>query len=191
MLPEPISVTLLVTQVFEKLNIPYFIGGSLASTIYGMVRSTQDVDMVADMEHHHVQPFIASLRSDFFMDEEMIIASIRDKSSFNIIHRTTMFKVDIFIQNKNPFQQSELTRAQRQIILIESDVSAYFASPEDTILAKLEWYHRGGEVSERQWSDVVGILKLRAGTLDLGYLRTWANELSVIDLLEVALRESS
>lgn len=190
MLPEPISVTLLVTQVFEKLNIPYFIGGSLASTIYGMVRTTQNIDMVVDMHTIHVQPFITALQSDFFLDEEMIFSSIQEKSSFNIIHRTTMFKVDVFIQNKDPFQQSEITRAQKQIILMEPEISAFFASPEDTILAKLEWFHRGGEVSERQWRDVVGILKVRADSLDLEYLRKWANELNIIEFLEKALRES-
>jgi len=190
MLPEPISVTILVTQVFKKLNIPYFIGGSIASTIYGMVRTTQDIDMVADMQLQHVQNFIASLRNDFFLDEEVIFSSIREKSSFNIIHRTTMFKVDVFIQNKSPFQQSELTRARKQVILVDPEVSAYFASPEDTILAKLEWFRKGGEVSERQWRDVIGILKVRAGILDLEYLRKWASELDVIDLLEKALSDS-
>jgi hypothetical protein len=189
-LPEPISVTILVAQVFEKLNIPYLIGGSIASTIYGMVRTTQDIDMVADMQLQHVQNFIAALRNDFFLDEEMISSSIREKSSFNIIHRTTIFKVDVFIQNKSPFQQSELIRARKQVILVDPEVSAFFASPEDTILAKLEWFRRGCEVSDRQWRDVIGILKVSAGILDFEYLRKWAAELNVVDLLEKALRES-
>jgi hypothetical protein len=191
MLPDPIAVTILVTQVFNKLKIPYLISGSLASTIYGMVRTTQDVDIIADMQPNHIQPFITALQSDFFLDEEMISASIQDKSSFNIIHRRTMFKVDVFITHKDPFQQSELARAQKQIIQIEPEISAFFTSPEDTIIAKLEWFRKGGEVSERQWSDVIGILKVKAGTLDLEYLRKWANELNVIDLLKRALKESA
>ena len=84
MLPEPISVTVLVTHVFEKLKIPYLIGGSMASTIYGMVRTTQDVDIIADMQLQHVQPFISSLQSEFYMDEELIADSIRNNSSFNV-----------------------------------------------------------------------------------------------------------
>ena len=191
MLPEPIAVTVLVTQVFEKLNIQYMIGGSLASTIYGMVRTTQDVDIIAEMQLQHAQPFITALEADFYIDDEMIADSIQHKSSFNIIHRTTMFKVDVFIPSKSPFQQSQLTRAKKQIILIEPEVSANFASPEDTIIAKLEWFRKGGEVSERQWRDVLGILKVRAGTLDLEYLRKWASELKVIDLLQKALIEST
>ena len=191
MLPEPIAVTVLVTQVFEKLNIQYMIGGSFASTIYGMVRTTQDVDIIADMQLQHAQPFITALEGDFYIDEEMIADSIQHKSSFNIIHRTTMFKVDVFIPSKSPFQQSQLSRAQKQIIISEPEVSANFASPEDTIIAKLEWFRKGGEVSERQWRDVLGILKVRAGTLDLEYLRKWAGDLNVIDLLQKALIESS
>ena len=191
MLPEPIAVTVLVTQVFEKLNIQYMIGGSFASTIYGMVRTTQDVDIIADMQLQHAQPFITALEGDFYIDEEMIADSIQHKSSFNIIHRTTMFKVDVFIPSKSPFQQSQLSRAQKQIIISEPEVSANFASPEDTIIAKLEWFRKGGEVSERQWRDVLGILKVRAGTLDLEYLRKWASELKVIDLLQKALIEST
>jgi hypothetical protein len=189
MVPEPIAVTLLVTQVFNKLNIQYLIGGSLASTIYGMVRTTQDVDIIADMQLQHAQPFINALIGDFYIDEEMIVDSIQHKSSFNIIHRMTMFKVDVFIPSMSPFQKSQLNRAKKQIILTEPEVSAYFASPEDTIVAKLEWFRKGGEVSERQWLDVLGILKVRAGALDLEYLRKWARELDITDLLEKALLE--
>ena len=76
-----------------------------------------------------------------------------------------------------------------QTFLFETEVSAKFASPEDTILAKLEWYRLGNEVSERQWRDVLGVLKTRAGTLELSYLQKWADELKVSDLLERALKE--
>jgi len=189
MLPEPIAVTLLVTQVLEKLCIPYLIGGSFASTIYGMIRTTQDVDIVAEMQLNHIQPFITALQDDFYLDEELITTSIQEKSSFNILHCLTMFKVDIFIPQASPFQQSELSRAEKQIILKDPEVSAYFASSEDTILAKLEWFRKGGDVSERQWRDVIGILKVRAAALDLDYLRKWAHELDISDLLEKALLE--
>ena len=122
----------------------------------------------------------------------MIAESIQRHSSFNIIHRETMFKVDVFIPHLRPFLQSQLDRAQRQVFNFETDtpVSAKFASPEDTVLSKLEWYRLGGEVSERQWRDILGVLKTRAGELDLAYLRQWAGELTVNDLLERALQEA-
>lgn len=191
MLPEPIAVTVKVTEVLEKLDIPYLIGGSLASTLYGMVRTTQDSDIVADMRAEHIQPFVTSLQSEFFMDEKMIAESVRRNSSFNIIHRETMFKVDVFIPLPRPFHQSQLARAQRQIFSADPEVSARFSSAEDIILSKLEWYRLGGEVSERQWRDVLGVLKTRAGALDLDYLRKWGNELKVSDLLEQVLEEST
>jgi hypothetical protein len=188
---EPIEVTLKVTGILEKLNIPYVIGGSLASTLYGMVRTTQDSDIITEMRLEHIQPFLSALQNEFFIDEEMISDSIQHNSSFNIIHRETMFKVDIFIPRPRPFQRSQLARAQRQTFELGTEISANFASPEDTILSKLEWYRMGGESSERQWRDILGVLKIRANELDLGYLQKWATDLKVTDLLERALKEST
>jgi hypothetical protein len=188
---EPIEVTFKVTDVLETLGVPYLIGDSLASTLHGMMRTTQDSDIITEMENKHIQRFVELLQNEFFIDQEMIVDSIDHNSSFNIIHRDTMFKVDIFIPRPSPFQQSQLARAQRQTFDLEAKVSANFASPEDTILSKLEWYRMGGEVSDRQWRDILGILKTRAGELDLDYLRKWAIELKVIDLLERVLKESA
>lgn len=134
---EPIEVTLKVTAVFEKLSVPYLIGGSLASTLHGMVRTTQDADVVAEMRLEHLQPFVSALQDEFYVDDEMIAKSIQHSSSFNIIHRETFFKVDVFIPQPRPFLQSQLIRAQRQTFTFETEISAKFASPEDTILSKL------------------------------------------------------
>lgn len=188
---EPVEVTLKVTGVLEKLGVPNLIGGSLASTLYGMVRTTQDSDIIAELRSEHIQPFVAALQSEFFIDEEMIAESIQRNSSFNIIHRDTMFKVDVFIPRPRPFHQSQLARAQRQTFSLETEVSANFASPEDTILSKLEWYRMGGEISDRQWRDILGVLKTQEGELDLDYLRKWADELNVANLLERALKASA
>jgi hypothetical protein len=190
MLLEPIEVTFKVTSVLEQLGIRYVIGGSLASTLYGMVRTTQDSDIIAEMRPEHAQPFVASLQNEFFIDDEMIAESIQGQSSFNIIHRDSMFKVDVFIPSRRPFDQSQLARAQRKTFSLEPDLSANFASAEDTVLSKLEWYRMGGEVSERQWRDTLGVLKTREGELDLAYMRKWGAELKVSDLLERALAES-
>jgi hypothetical protein len=187
---EPLEVTLKVTEVFEKLGVPYLIGGSLASTLYGMVRTTQDADIIAEMRLEHLPLFLSALQEEFYMDEEMIIHAIQNNASFNIIHRESMFKVDVFIPRPRPFLQSQLVRAQPQTFEFESKLSAKFASPEDTILAKLEWYRWGGEVSERQWRDILGVLKTCAGKLDMEYLRKWADELNISDLLERSLIEA-
>lgn len=187
---EPVEVTLKVTDVFEKLGVAYLIGGSLASTLHGMIRTTQDSDIVAGMRMEHLKPFVLALQDEFYLDEEMIADSIKRHASFNIIHRESMFKVDVFIPQTSPFLQSQLARAQRQTFTFDSEVSAKFASPEDTILSKLEWYRMGGEVSDRQWRDILGVVKIRSENLDLKYLQTWAKELNLSDLLERVLKEA-
>ena len=101
---EPIEVTFKVTGILETLGVPYLIGGSLASTLHGMVRTTQDSDIVAEMRMEHLKPFVAALQDEFYIDDEMITEAIRRHSSFNIIHRETMFKVDIFISRMLPFR---------------------------------------------------------------------------------------
>jgi hypothetical protein len=191
MLPEPIAVTISVTATLEKLGVRYLICGSLASTVHGMVRTTQDSDIVADLRPEHVEPFIRALEGEFYVDEESIAAAVVMHTSFNIIHRESMFKVDVFVPELRPFVREQLTRAQKQVFAVELKVEALVATAEDTLLAKLEWYRLGGEVSERQWRDVLGILKIQAVNLDLAYLRRWAKELKVTDLLEQALIESA
>lgn len=188
---EPLEVTLKVTSVLEHLGIPYFISGSLASTLYGMVRTTQDSDIIAEMQLDHIQAFVTALQDEFFLDSEMMAESIQHHSSFNIIHRESMFKVDVFIPRQRPFLQRQFEHAQQQTFNLDSEVSAKFGSPEDTILAKLEWYRLGGEVSERQWRDVLGMLKTREGELDMSYLQKWSIELNVPDLLNRAVTEMS
>jgi hypothetical protein len=188
---ESTRVTLLVTQTLEDLGIPYAVGGSLASSLHGVMRSTLDVDIVADMRLEHIQPLVAALSKEFYADDEMMKDAIEHKSSFNLIHYETAFKVDIFIRKSRAFDQMQLERRRTSVIATDPEQSVYVTSPEDVILSKLEWYRMGGEVSDRQWRDILGVLKTRAGELDLDYLRKWATELKVSDLLERALKESA
>ena len=190
MLPEPIAATIAVTTTLEKLGVRYLIGGSLASTVHGMVRTTQDSDIIAELRPEHVAAFVHALESEFYTDEESLAAAVVNHASFNIIHRKSMFKVDVFVPTLRPFVREQLARAHVQVFSIEPRAEAIVATAEDTLLAKLEWYRMGSEVSERQWRDVLGILKIQAGNLDLDYLHEWAKELKVSDLLKRALTES-
>jgi hypothetical protein len=124
------------------------------------------------------------------MDEEMIAEAITHQSSFNIIHRASFFKVDVFIPRERAFVKSQFSRARREILSTDPEIQAMVSSAEDSLLAKLEWYRKGGEVSEQQWRDVLGILKVQAGVLDLDYLHQMAKELKVEDLLDRALKEA-
>ena len=187
---EPVQVTLLVINIFETLGIAYLIGGSFASTAYGRIRTTQDVDIVASIEPTHVDPFVKQLESAFYLDEGMIRNAISLRTNFNLIHLETMFKVDIFLPKDRPFDQNQLTRRVKQAIDKESAREVYFSSPEDTILAKLEWYRLGGEVSEIQWRDIKGILRQRSDQLDMAYLNDSAQVMQLADLLERCLEET-
>ena len=188
MASEAVAVTQQVVALLEALNISYVIGGSMASTAHGRIRATMDVDIVVQLEAGHVTPFIAGLGDEFYAEEAAIRDAIARQRSVNLIHYATMFKVDLFVAGSRSFDQIQLDR--RQAVLLEPpDHFAYVATAEDTILAKLDWYRRGGESSERQWQDIQGILDVQGTLLDRSYLRQWAAVLAVSDLLEQAIND--
>jgi hypothetical protein len=186
---DSVRVTLLVTSALEKLGVLYAVGGSLSSSLHGVMRSTLDVDIVADLRLEHIQPLVAALSKEFYADDEMMRDAIEQHSSFNLIHYETSFKVDIFIPKSRAFDQMQLERRTTSVVTTDPEHSLYVTSPEDVVLSKLEWYRLGGEVSDRQWRDILGVLKTKAGNLDLAYLQKWAKELKVADLLERAMKE--
>ena len=187
---EPIAVTLLVIDAMDALGVPYLIGGSLASAVHGVLRATLDTDLVADLRLEHAEPLARALGGTFYVDAESIREAVLHQRSFNVIHLETMFKVDVFVVKKRPFHHSQMERRTAQVIATDPDRTAYVATAEDTILAKLEWYRLGGDVSERQWCDVLGVMKVQADRLDLAYLRQWAVQLNISDLLERAIKEA-
>ena len=186
-LPEPIAVTLIVIDLLDQLNIPYVVGGSLASAQHGKARSTFDSDLVVRLNESHVPALIAQLQTAFYADEQMALNAVRRKSSFNLIHLETMFKVDMFVAKDDRFDRAQIERRVGRIVAKNSDRVIFVLSPEDIILAKLKWYRMGGEQSERQWHDVVGVVKVQGERLDLDYLHQMAAEVQVEDLLKQLL----
>jgi len=184
---ESIQITLKVIRVFDSLEIRYLIGGSLASTFHGLSRATLDSDLVADIQLQHAPLLVQQLKDEFYISMDAIFDAIQHRSSFNLIHLESLFKVDIFVAKTRLFEQSQLDNRQSYTIATDPEEKAYIASAEDTILAKLEWYRLGGEVSDRQWQDILGIIQVQGNRLDIAYLQATAADLGVEDLLDKAL----
>jgi hypothetical protein len=189
--PDLLAALAPVVDTLESLGVRYQVGGSVASSVYGMARATMDVDLVADLDREHVATLIAMLEDGYFVDEEMIRVALRERSSFNLIHLETMLKVDIFVPAERAYDEEALQRGRFDTLVDEPGArKVCVASPEDIVVRKLEWFRLGGETSQRQWSDLLGVLRVQGATLDLDYLRRWAAELDVHDLLERALEEA-
>jgi len=186
---EAIRITLLVTIELERLGVSYVVAGSLANSLHGLPRATADVDIVAALRVEHAQPLATALSEAFYVDVDMIRDAVTRRSEFNVIHLATMFKVDVFVPTLDAVSRGELARGTA--ILVDADQGRTFrvASPEDTVAQKLSCYRRGGEISERQWRDVVGVLGVQGGKMELEYLRATADALGVRDLLDRALTE--
>ena len=190
MTTDPMATTLEVVAVLDQLHIPYLIGGSLASAVHGVVRATRDADIVVDIQRHHATPLVQQLQARFYVQLADIHDAIQQGSSFNLVHFTTFFKIDMFVFKGRPFDHAQFARRTEQTITLEPEQMVYLASAEDTILTKLEWYRLGNEVSERQWTDVLGVLKVQGQQLDRTYLQQWATDLHIVDLLERAYTEA-
>jgi hypothetical protein len=179
-----------VVRLLESLGVRYVVGGSLASSVHGVLRASVDADIVAELAPEHVDRFCSSLKDDFYLDESRVREAVRLARSFNVIELKSMFKVDVFVAGGKTFEKSQLDRGVSQLVWKDPPASARIASPEDTVLAKLDWFRRGGEVSERQWSDVLGVIRVQGETLDSAYLRRMAASMSIADLLERALKQA-
>jgi hypothetical protein len=189
--PDLIRALSPIIRAFEQSGIPYYIGGSLASSVYGIARATIDVDLVAGIETYHIDSLKTQLQDEYYIDEMMIAEAIEHGSSFNLIHLDTSIKIDVFIPADELYPSTAMNR-RRMDTLSEERTSAkfFFGSKEDIILHKLQWFEAGGRVSERQWLDVLGVIKVQADSLDKEYLKHWSKELVVFELLQGAFRDS-
>lgn len=174
-----------VVEEFHQLRIPYFIGGSVAVAYYGSQRQTNDVDMVADIHLHHARILAEHLKTAYYVDASMIVDAIKHQSSFNFIHLSTGFKIDVFILKAHPYHQLQMQRARSASASVNA-LPFIFATPEDIIIAKLDWYQRGGQVSTQQWNDILFMLQNHVDGLDLGYLYHWTQALKLGDLFDQA-----
>lgn len=180
-----------VLHALDRLGIRYMVGGSLASSIHGIQRSTRDIDIVASVGEQHTGPLASDLAGEFYIDAEAAKEALRRGRPFNLIHFATSYKFDIFPLPDDPYNRAQLQRSElKDIAFGESvTVTSYVAAAEDTVLSKLVWYRLGGEQSDQQWNDLRGIRSVQRAKLDQAYLRRWAVYLRVQDLLDRLLSE--
>jgi len=183
---ESLSVVLHVIDILDELQVRYHLGGSFASAIHGVPRQTMDADLVVDLDTARVASLVDRIRDGFYIDLDVAREAVIRHSSFNAIHLSTGFKVDFFVKGTSEFDEVELERSQPTQVSADPPRSVMVKTAEDTILRKLQWYRSGGEVSDRQWRDVLGMIAAVGESLDRDYLQRWATKLGVSDLLERA-----
>lgn len=187
---EPLQLALRVLRLLEDLGVNAWIGGSLASSIFGIPRATQDADIIADIPPEAARPLVERLGDDFYADLVRITSGIERRASFNLIHLPTMFKVDVFVLGRDAWSRRVIER-RRSVEIDEQGTRVLVTSPEDIILHKLCWYREGGHVSDRQWGDALGVLQVQGEHLDRRYLKEMAEDLGVSDLLDELFEEAS
>jgi hypothetical protein len=189
--PEIVEALAPVSEALEDLGIGYYVGGSVASSAHGVPRASLDVDVLAEIRPDQVSAFCSRLEHAYYLDADRVRDAVARKRSFNLIHLETFFKVDVFVSSGRPFDREAIARTRREVLGEGAqDRSFAVASAEDILLVKLEWFRKGGETSERQWTDILGILRVAGAGLDSGYQDRWAAVLGVSDLLAKARRET-
>ncbi len=175
-----------VVSALRAHQVAHFVTGSLASSLHGEFRATNDIDIVADMSQGQLRALLTSLTPQFVVDAEGATRAFAEGYSFNLIHSGTYLKVDLF-PAKGAFERQAIERAE-VVALPGATQPLSIATLEDIVLAKLRWYRLGDESSAIQWRDIEGLVTLNRDRFDMAHLRDWAATLRVTDLLDRAFR---
>lgn len=166
-----------VVASLDTVGATWRIGGSVASSTHGEWRMTGDVDLVCDLRLAQVDAFVGFLGGDYFSDPGAVRDAVRRRSCFNVIHLDTVTKVDLFVLGHHAYDRAAFRRAVE--LPLGSERRYWIGTAEDTVLAKLRWFRQGGESSEQQWRDVLGVLVSQWGSLEEDYLHEWAPQIGV------------
>jgi len=187
---EPLAALEEVAAVLDRLSIPFVVGGSLASGAWGEPRSTHDVDILARLDPESIRPLVDALAGRFYVDESAVADAVRSAAAFNLIHLETFQKVDVFVAGGGALDQAQLARATVRPLSPSSRRSYPLTAPEILVLRKLDWYRRGNEASDRQWRDVLAVMRVQRGRLDLDTMEELAAGEGLDDLLRRALADA-
>lgn len=176
----------------DNLEIDWVVGDSYASSTFGESRTTQDVDVMIRLRPGQLDALIEDFSGIYYVPVDSARRAAAACSSFSIIELGTVpnRKFDLFISAERPLDLEDFERRRLIRLTADPDSWGYVSAPEVVVLRKLDWYRRGGGVSDQQWRDVLGVLKVQAGRLDLDFIRRLAKELRVTDLLDRALLQS-
>jgi hypothetical protein len=179
-----------VRQALEIAQVTFAIGGSWASTTHGEPRQTNDIDLVAAFNRRNLDLFLDSLGDAFYYDRETAQQALRLARPFNVVHRLLAFKFDFFPVH-DEHGAVELERRQYVLAATLDAEPVPIVTAEDIVIAKLRWYRAGGEVSQQQWRDVLGVLRLEGSRMDDSYLDAWTRRLGLDDLCQRARQEAA
>jgi hypothetical protein len=188
---EPLRILIHISKILDKLEIPYLTGGSVASSIFGIPRATQDIDLVIDLSQAKVKDFVKAMQQSFYIDSDAVARAVQARSSFNVIHFETVQKMDFFIRGDGDYPAEEMRRRIKVAVDETLQQKIWVASPEDIILQKLLWFKMGSRISERQWNDALGVIKVQGDRLDREYLNHWAKILDIKDFVQRAFMDAS
>jgi hypothetical protein len=183
MMQEPEDTLQMLLQGLDRLAICYMLCGSIASSVHGIWRATNDVDIVVQLASERIDEFVAEFARDFYVDKDQIAHALLERRVFNVVHLNGAYKFDLFPLTDDRFQQQQFVRGRAD------GVKVPVATSEDVILSKLVWYQKPGQLSDQHWQDILGVVAVQSESLDRAYLREWAGRLGVENLLEAALTE--
>ena len=186
---DPITLALRVATILEQHDISYALGGSLASSMFGEPRGTIDIDMAIRLERQQFGDLLHTLSIEFYVPAESAQRAAEKGTSFNLINEAG-FKVDLFVLGNSPLDRRQIEHRRRIMVQEDPPQHLWVTAPAEQVLRKLEWYQAGGRVSERQWRDVVGILRTQGTTLDRADLVQAAASMGLGTLLDAALEDA-
>jgi hypothetical protein len=179
-----------VSDILERMGLRYAIGGSLASGAWGEPRSTHDVDLLIDLSPEQLPELHAALQAEHYVDRASMEEALEEARSFNVIHLGYYQKVDIFVAGSEVLDRAQLERPVMRRLDPDHEREYPITAPEVVVLRKLDWYRKGNESSERQWRDVISVLRVQGTRLDRDFMRSLASRVALTDLLDRALREA-
>jgi hypothetical protein len=183
----PLDLVVQIGAILDDVGLDWVLGGSLASSLVGEPRATLDIDVAVVLERRNVEALVAAVRADYYVSEPMVLEAVEHGSSFNLLHFGTGFKIDVFVLTDDALDRRQL--AGRQTVTLDDGTTIWVGSPIDQVLRKLRWFQSGGEVSDRQWRDVMAILTVQAQRIDHAELLAAADQLGLGPLASRAIAE--